>query len=224
MEQEQEKYIWSNRPDDEEGEIITNWFSINKYDKRCWIVDNFYSNPDDVRSFALEQKYFPGEGAVGHRTKKQFFFEGMKESFQEIMGKKIKENGEHGWYYPGVNGRFQYCPAGTNTVYHCDEQQYAALVYLTPNAPIPGGTAMYKYIDGNMDRLDTEILQNKKSLTANCKDSSKWIKTTKLGNIFNRLIIYNSANYHSSMEYFGNNIQDARLMQLLFIHVKPLHL
>ena len=83
---------------------------------------------------------------------------------------------------------------------------------------------MYKYIDGNMDRFDTEILQNKKSLTANCKDSSKWIKTTKLGNIFNRLIIYNSANYHSSMEYFGNNIQDARLMQLLFIHVKPLHL
>ena len=82
-------YIWSEKPEEDWGEIRTNWFNVNSaYNPRCWIVDNFYEDPDSVRDFAFKQKYFPGEGAVGHRTRKQFFFEGIKESFEEIMGKK----------------------------------------------------------------------------------------------------------------------------------------
>ena len=222
MEQEQEKYIWSNRPDDEEGEIITNWFSINKYDKRCWIVDNFYSNPDDVRSFALEQKYFPGEGAVGHRTKKQFFFEGMKESFQEIMGKKIKENGEHGWYYPGVNGRFQYCPAGTNTVYHCDEQQYAALVYLTPNAPPQCGTTFFRHRETsrrhNRD-IDWEDGEGYKVFPGNTfLDKTPYETVDVIGNVYNRLVIFDGGLIHSASEYFGHDINTCRLHHTFFFN------
>lgn len=188
-----------------------------------FIIDNIYENPEEVREYALIQSYEAHNYHPGIRTNSIYMQPELYTFIEKVfLSYDLKVT--------DVDNYFQYNTADETTWIHHDNQNYngentyAGIIYLTPNAPIPGGTAMYKYIDGNMDRLDTEILQNKKSITANSKDSSKWIKTTKLGNIFNRLIIYNSSNYHSSMEYFGNNIQDARLMQLLFIHVKPLHL
>lgn len=184
-------------------------------------IDNIYENPEEVREYALIQSYESHIYHPGVRTKSISIQPELYTCIENVfLSYDLK--------ITGIDNYFQYNTADETTWIHHDNQNYkgentyAGIIYLTPNAPILGGTAMYKYIDGNMDRLDTELLQNKENLTANCKDSSKWMKTTRLGNIFNRLIIYNSSNYHSSMEYFGNNIQDARLMQLLFIHVKPL--
>ena len=48
------------------------------------------------------------------------------------------------WENQGMNGRFQTCKAGIPLVYHCDDQKWAAMVYLTPNAPLDTGTSTYK--------------------------------------------------------------------------------
>ena len=52
--------------------------------KRLFVVDDFYTNPLAIREHALAQTYFPGEGAVGERTRDQFLFEGLKEKFATI--------------------------------------------------------------------------------------------------------------------------------------------
>ena len=69
-----------------------------------WIVDNFYKDPDTIRNFALNEPFFEGgfgRGFIGRRSEKQYLFPGLKERFEQIMGKKITKWEEH-----EQNGRF----------------------------------------------------------------------------------------------------------------------
>lgn len=222
---EKQYYIWSSRPDEDWGEIRTNWFKVkDDYNKRCWIIDNFYDDPDAIRKFALEQKYFPGEGAVGHRTRKQFFIEGVKETFENIMGRKILDNTPdgHGWYDGGINGRFQYCPAGTNQVYHCDAQQYAAVIYLTPDAPVQCGTTFLRHKETkrhhNKD-IDWENGEGVKVFPGNTfLDGTPYERVDVVGNIYNRLVIFDGGLIHSAAEYFGHDMNSCRLHHMFFFN------
>ena len=53
-----------------------------------------------------------------------------KEKFEKVLGMKITE-----WEGHTMNGRFQSNKAGTPLVYHCDEQTWAACIYMTPKEP-----------------------------------------------------------------------------------------
>jgi len=219
---EEEGYLWSQKPEEDWGEIRTNWFKVNDYNKRCWIVDNFYEDPDAVRDFALKQKFFPGEGAVGSRTRKQFFFKGVKESFEEIMGKKILEEGDHSWYWPGINGRFQWSPAGTERVYHCDEQQYAAMVYLTPDAPPETGTNFFRHKEtGKRHNLDIDWASGEGAKVFpgdTFLDKTRYETVDSIGNVYNRLVIFDGGMIHSASEYFGSKIENSRLHHMFFFN------
>ncbi len=69
------------------------------------VVDNFYKNPDEVREFALQQEFIEHkEYHKGKRTDKLFKFPGLKEKFENLLGKKIRN-----WDTHGTNGCFQYC-------------------------------------------------------------------------------------------------------------------
>ena len=123
--------------DSDYGLITTDELKVNKKSKpRVWIEDNFYEDPDAVREYALSQTFYDqGHGGVGWRTRKQFIFDGVKEKFETIMNKKIS-NWTETYEICGV---FQ---AGFGTldgippqVFHCDSQQWAAMIFLTPDAP-----------------------------------------------------------------------------------------
>ena len=112
--------------------------------KTVWVVDDFYKDPNAVRDFALKQKFSANpEYHKGIRTEEQFFVPGTKEKFESIMGIKITK-----WEGHGMNGRFQYCTAEDSLVYHCDYQTWAAMIYLTPNAPYQCGTNLYAHKNG----------------------------------------------------------------------------
>jgi len=42
----------------------------------------------------------------------------------------------------------------------------------------------------------------------------------RVGNVFNRLIMYRADNYHVSLDYFGKNMQDGRLFQVFFFNTE----
>ena len=78
------------------------------------VVDNFYDDPLMVRNFALSQEFqYHPDYHKGKRTDAVYRFDGLKERFEECLGLKIKN-----WDKYGVNGCFQYCIAGDQTVYH----------------------------------------------------------------------------------------------------------
>ena len=122
-------------------ELKTN-FEINEvFDTNVIVVDNFYKNPHEVREFALSRdSYRPHvEYHKGQRTEENFKPEGVKRAIENLLQKKITKWDEH-----GANGVFQFCTSEDAIVYHVDSQSYAAVVYLTPDAPPECGTTFYR--------------------------------------------------------------------------------
>ena len=197
--------------------ILTSKFSfLNNNKNTAWIVDNFYDNPDEIRKFALEQEFGDESvitGFVGRRTFNQFLFPGLKEAFESIMGKKITKWEEH-----GMNGRFQICWSGERLVYHCDSQKWGGMLYLSPNAPYQCGTTLYA---DKKNRARTYYDPGWDDYWANTPgdchlDGTPFEPVDVLGNVYNRLVIFDASCIHSASEYFGTNKENARLWQMFF--------
>ena len=74
---------------------------------------------------------------------------------EDYLGRKINDQ-EHDMLMRAVyaeasankdeyaNGIFQFCTTNDPIVYHTDTQNYAGLIFLSPNAPLSTGTATYK--------------------------------------------------------------------------------
>jgi hypothetical protein len=87
---------------------------------------------------------------------------------------------------------------------------------MTPNAPLSSGTAFYKFHNGTTCKRDMEILDNKSDTDKFSQDMTKWQLVDKVGNVFNRLILFNSNRFHMSMDYFGDSKENGRLFQVFF--------
>ena len=181
-----------------------------------WIVDNFYQNPHEVREFALAQDYHIGgigRGYIGNRTHEQFLFPGLKLRFEQIMGRKITK-----WEEWGMNGRFQYCWSGQPQVWHTDCQMWGGMIYLTPNAPYDHGTAMYANKKNGARNYTMEGWDESwKDVPGDCHlDGAPFEPVDVAGNVFNRLVIFDAKNIHSSAGYFGTVKENCRLWQMFF--------
>ena len=184
--------------------------------KTSWIVDNFYEKPDDVRKFAFEQDFVEGgigRGFIGRRTEKQFLFPGLKERFEGIIGERITK-----WEDHGMNGRFQIAWSGEPLVYHCDSQRWGGMLYLTPEAPFQCGTTMYAhkktrartYHEPGWDESWRDVPGDPHL------DGTPFEPVDVLGNVYNRLVIFDASCIHSASEYFGTVSENARLWQMFF--------
>lgn len=217
--------INDSQPDSDWGLIKTNKFRPStSSDRRLFVVDNFYNDPYAVREFALNQVFFPGEGAVGHRTRKQFLFDGVRESFENIIGEKIPDHTADGfgWNDVGINGRFQSCEAGTPSVFHCDSQRWAAIVYLTPDAPPQSGTSFYRHKETKIyhnSQIDWNSGQGNVVFNQHTfVDSTPYEPVDTAGNVFNRLVIFDGGLIHSGTNYFGWDIPSSRLFHIFFFN------
>ena len=185
------------------------------YMNGAWIVDNFYKDPDSVREFALAQEYQVNndgeQGYIGQRTIQQYLFPGLKEEFERIIGQKITR-----WEDHGMNGRFQMAKAGEPLVYHCDDQRWAGMLYLTPNAPYQCGTTTYALKGTDIRHKEhPEILRCFQPGSRNF-DGTPFEQVDVFGNVYNRLVIFNARYLHSASEYFGFNSENCRLWQMFF--------
>ena len=108
-----------------------------------------------------------------------------------------------------------------------ERNHYAAVIFLTPDPPIECGTSIYTHNKYNYSNCK-DILKNNKSISRieeisndidlTSSDLSKWKVNSHLSNKYNRCVIYNSSYYHQSNNYFGKNIEDCRLIQVVFFY------
>jgi hypothetical protein len=181
------------------------------------VVDDFYKDPDSIREFALKQdfkenpKYHKGKRCI----RSEFRFPGMKEKFESILGCKIKNWGTH-----PVNCCFQYCIAGEQAVYHNDIQQYAGVLFLTPDAPPETGTRFYR----SKATKKMKVSGNEYSLTfpTGHYDSTPLEQVDVVGNVYNRLVLFDAHLIHAAPLYFGNELKNSRLFQLFFFDIEGL--
>ena len=199
---------------------------FNKTDKDVIVVDNFYADPDLVREYAMNNlEFLPSKYHKGQRSQSRYIIDGTKEKLEEVLGRKIT-NWNNGGY---ANGVFQFCTADQPIVYHVDSQMYAAMVYLTPDAPPQTGTAMYRSkvtgissFPGQESRMGDEYVDtfrgNNKEM--NFFDGTQFEKIDDIGNVYNRLVIFNSSQLHAATEYFGDAIDNARFFHMFFFDVE----
>jgi len=193
------------------------------------IVDDFFKDPDYIRSEALKLSFDINASAPGPRAI-------CSENISKIVTKKIfsllidmnkhivqgqldlnfqltTKDFENGWVHSDVGGTY-----------------FAGVIYLTPNAPLSGGTSMYKPVGGNLDfnlyddlqRIKNDFYTGKTDNLEQFKEARKennslFYKTIEVSNIYNRLVMYPVNEFHSENILFGDTREDSRLTIVFFV-------
>jgi len=124
----------------------------------------------------------------------------IKNKIEKIIGKSISSLSQY-----KENGSFSFSSFNSPISYNNKSCQYAGILFLTPNAPITSGITLYRP-------------KSTKTLLENEYTSTNW-KTTDLeavdivGNVYNRLVIFNAKMIHSASHHFGNTTENGRLVQ-----------
>lgn len=183
------------------------------------IIDDFYSNPHEVRDFALSQEFSVSGNYPGRRTQ-SFLNEEIKQiiqyNIQPFAGKIVNWGGDY-------TGSFQYTTAEDRSWIHSDSYtDWAGVCYLTPDAPISAGTGIFKHKETGLMSFDYRGSEPKELSPGHrdAKDYTKWDMVDRFGNLFNRLILYRADLYHVSLDYFGKTKEDGRLFQVFFFNTE----
>jgi hypothetical protein len=205
-----------NVPNPTESEVIaasTLGFNLKvsqNMKKRLFIVDNFYDQPDEVRNFAMSLEFKPDiQWYKGLRSTVTWRPDIIKEKFESIIGEKINMWSDHHF-----NGCFQITTAEDPQVYHHDAQKWAAMIYLTPDAPVESGTRLHRSKISGARHADDPSIST--AFAGGFIDSTKFDVVDNAGNIFNRLVIMDAKCIHSAGPYFGTNAGTGRLIHLFF--------
>jgi hypothetical protein len=187
------------------------------------IVDDFYTNVDDVRAFALSQEFGITGNYPGNRTK-SFANDTIKEYINSLIRPTVGEITY--WATDEYNGAYQYTTQRDRSWVHADQTTtWAALVYLTPNAPLSGGTGLFRHKETGLEMspklsdgtIDDELLN---VVYKDSQDMTKWEMTDRIANKYNRLVLYRGDLFHISLDYFGTNKEDGRLFQTFFFNTE----
>lgn len=195
-------------------------------------VDNFFDDPDEVRAIALAQEYNENLAYYkGLRSNKRFLWPHLREEIGRLLGTPVTE-----WLNHGANGVFQQTSHLDPLVWHHDSQSYAAAVYLTPDAPPSSGTSFWRdRVHGCRRRpdhpLERKRLGSDEAVAAACsvvydqyniEHGDNWELMESVAGLYNRLVIWDAALFHSATTYdhfTTDRTAPTRLVQLFFFDI-----
>ena len=180
------------------------------------VIDNFYNNPLETRNYILSQEFNVTGNYPGRRTQ-SYANEELKKTIEvyisNFTGKIIDwPTGKNSY-----NGAFQFTTSHDRSWIHNDScNNWAGVLFLTPNAPLSSGTGIFTLCNSartieeakkkGIDKLADEFSQ----------DYTKWELVDRIGNVFNRLLLFRANQFHVSLDYFGTNKYNGRLFQVFF--------
>jgi Family of unknown function (DUF6445) len=197
------------------------------------IVENFYENPDAIRKFALAQEYTFCHNRLnleyvypGSRTKDLF---DLDSALHEKICKKlvsIFHNSEHDYMRWALSTSFQSVTEEYNQgVIHTDQNTvFAAVLYLTPNAPLNSGTSLFKpnkkfdekKYQHALEENDRKFRVGEIAMDTNYHNMFDEIVC--VNNVYNTLILYEGRHFHAANQFFGKTLKDSRMAQVFFIN------
>jgi hypothetical protein len=179
------------------------------------VADEFLNDPDSVRVLALQQKFVKMHSA-GVRTEARFLHVApFREEFERILGRSLTN-----WDDNLANGRFQCCFASDAIPYHSDSQSFAGVLFLTPDAPIEAGISFFRGRLGGLRRRSSDPRLMELTFGGGAEfDRGRWEVIDSIGNIYNRLVLFDAHLAHGASAYFGSTIFDGRLFQNFFFNL-----
>lgn len=191
------------------------------------IIDDFYPNPDEVRANALtltrksgnkDNKHrHPGSRSDGTYSDQNRIY--LRNRFTKILGKNVVTFSKQS---KGTNFNYSEDPNEFNWVhfdwvvknYGTEYVMWASVIFLTPDAPLDAGTALFRKKDTKDITVKGEWKKGSpwKGSWFNFKDQ-EYEPHTLIGNIYNRCILYRGDYYHTAI---NAGFPEGRLTQVTF--------
>jgi len=126
--------------------------------------------------------------------------------------------------------RFQYIPSSYEEGWvHKDNDslKIAGVVYLSPDAPVEAGTSIYEQIEPHNENsfnfrnkfYSQQDVNLDEYRIERDKHNSHFKKTLEVGNVYNRLFLYNAQTWHRESMFFGDDKESSRLTLVFFSDV-----
>lgn len=182
-------------------------------DTSAIIIDNFVLEPDKLRETALMLQYRESDFYKGFRATAPLFIPEIDEKLQKILGSKLE--------YKGASFHTHYTMAGVPEVVHADPSdtlgEFGGVLYLNPKAPFESGTALYRHKE-TLIRHGDPCNFEKSPAPWRYLDETRYDVIDFVGNIYNRLILFDGNLLHSMAKPFGYDRYTARLTMLFFVN------
>ncbi|QDC45152.1 DUF6445 family protein [Methylophilus medardicus] len=195
------------------------------------VISEFYENPDEIRKYALAQKYtychemkdieyvFPGSRTKELRELSQSLYEKVCKKL--ISAFHIPEHDVMRWQ---INTSFQIVEGEyDHGLIHQDQNTvFAGVLYLTPDAPLDSGTSLFrKNASYDEDLYWKRIKENderfKRKEPIDFSYHEMFDEVVRVNNVYNSLILFEGDIHHCANNFFGKTRQDSRLAQVFFI-------
>jgi Family of unknown function (DUF6445) len=197
------------------------------------VIDNFLENPDAYREYALAQKYrsltqIPDAKHVFPGSRTLDLLELDKSIHEKILKKLVSvfHNSEYDKMRWAISTNFQSVSEkyGEGVIHTDHNTIFAALLYLTPNAPLNAGTSLFKP-NSTFDEAkyikaleDNDVRFRAGEIVMDTSYHSMFDEIVRINNVYNTLVIYEGRHYHAANRFFGKDLQDARLTQVFFVN------
>jgi hypothetical protein len=191
------------------------------------VVDGFYPDPAAIRRRALSMPYSHPESVVGWRTR-AYHPRGIKERIERTFGVRIPYwetdldaiEACNGVFFQGFSRGGHAETVGV----HYDEplRWVMFLIYLTPGAPYDAGTSLWQHRKTGLTsrptprdaaRLGSTVEELGAILERDARSPRRWIEIDRVGNVFNRAVMFPGGFLHSASRHFGAGFGDGRIYQ-----------
>lgn len=200
--------------------------SPNRTENFLIVVDNFYSDPKEVRDFALRQDFTNGRPYYPGVRSQRCVTSQVQSYLQELVRTPLD-------WSERFCGVFQIMTADdyADSYIHHDATDWAGVVYLSEReAP---GTIFYRHKLSGFSSMPTTTqafrranelkmsqIELQHSFQADARDESKWEPVFQTEFKFNRLVLYPGQHFHKNAESWGLHKDDSRLTQVFFLRVR----
>jgi len=196
------------------------------------VISDFYENPDEIRKYALQQKYtyrhemkddvgyvYPGSRTKELRELSQSLYEKVCKKLISVF--HIPEHDVMQWQ---IKTSFQIVEAeyGSGLIHQDQNTVFAGVLYLTPNAPLEGGTSLFRKNATYDDEVYWKVIKEnderfKRKEPIDFTYHNMFDEVVRVNNVYNTLIIFEGDIHHCANQFFGENKQNSRLAQVFFI-------
>ncbi|MDQ1637243.1 MAG: hypothetical protein QOF62_582 [Pyrinomonadaceae bacterium] len=198
------------------------------------VVDNFYRDPNRIRSVALSLTFAQPEGVLGWRTRAY-----QPKQVRQLIERRFRVRTSY-WErdmdaVEACNGvflsAFSQGSRAERVGIHSDEPAdwMMFLIYLTPNAPRNAGTSFWQHRETALtcrptkkdaERIGRPLTELRELLEEDGTKRSRWLEIDRVSNRFNRAVMFPSGLLHSATHHFGSNTRNGRLYQSFHFPIK----
>jgi hypothetical protein len=195
------------------------------------VIADFYENPDEIRKYALAQKYtychemknieyvFPGSRTKDLKDLSQSLYEKVCKKLISVF--HIPEHDLMRWQittsFQIVEGEY-----GHGLIHQDQNTVFAGVLYLTPDAPLNSGTSLFRKNSNYDEEMYWKLIKEnderfKRKEPIDFSYHNMFDEVVRVNNVYNSLILFEGDIHHCANQFFGKTKQDSRLAQVFFI-------